>query len=329
MSNQLEVGQELQNLMSHITNGQSHLEHLRNALSVPLLEKWRLNTYRDIPETRQGSTLFAWAIQNKNKTALELLMQNFRLELLPDDPPEHPEQKQKSSLLYIAVEYYDEPTWAFVLERIDIKRVCVPLGKGKTTVLHAAANRNVADIFRALHRRFRSTLGDKLLEIRDGSGQTVLHVAASRSRYDEGAEQRCYDTVTELLKIQPELIKVQDNNHETVFHKAVIANQKNVLQHLLAVDATMLSKCDKNKNSAYVTFLRKRGNRDHVQTKSRNDIQILEGLSRTPTFSEEIGSILHKAILELDKDYSTLRQLLFKDGTLPMFMALFSDMTNF
>lgn len=327
MSSQSEV--ELQQLMSHIMNGESHLEQLRQALVEPLLNKWHLQTYHDVPKTRQGPTLFAWAIQNKNTVALDLLMKNLGLEFLPD---EHrvKVKAEKSNLLYIAVEYYHEPTWNFVLQRIDIERAFEQLGKKGTTVLHAAANRNIADIFRALDVKVGNALKNKLLETRDGLSQTVLHAAASKMNHDEDASQRCYDTVIELLRIQPRLIDIRDRTGETVFHKVVTANQKHVLQHLLMVDATILSKCDKNNDSAYSFFLKKRGQSNHIRRESRKDPEILKSVSRTLSFDEEIGSILHKAILGLDElNISTRRRLLFKDGNLSMFLPLLVHITNF
>ena len=327
MSDQSE--HEVQQLVSHITNGESNLDQLRQALGEPLLTRWHLETYRDIPTTNQGRTLFGWAVQNKNKAALELLMQNFGLKFLPEEPRMEVRPAERPSLLQIAVEHYHQPTWTFVLQHIDdIKRAFEQIGRSKTTTLHAAAKRNNAEVFRALHEKIGSTLKDKLLETRDGQKQTVLHVAASGVTYNEDASQRCYDTVVELLKIQPELIKSQDEHGETVFHKAVLAKKKQVLQYLLTVDATILSKCDKNEDSAYIFFQKERGKRDHMQNVFRNDAESFK-LPRTLTFDEEIGLILRKAILGLDKlNISTRRQLLFKDGTFSMFLAVLAHMTD-
>ena len=326
MSGHSEV--ELQQLMSHIASGESHLRQLRQALDESLLKRWDLATYRDIPKTSQGSTLFAWAIQNKNTIALELIMKNLGLESLPEDLPVEFRSEEKSNMLYTAVEYYHEPTWKFVLQRIDTNRVYKQLGKAKNTVLHAAAKRNIADIFRTLHDKVGNTLKDRLLKTRDGHGQTVLHVAASRLAYDGDSLERCYDTVLELLKIQPKLINIQDRDGETVFHKAVMANQKRVLQHLLTVDAKVLSRCNKYHDSAYSLFWKKRGKSDYIRAMSIKDAESFRGVSRTPSFDEEIGSILHKAILGLDNlSISERRQLLFKDGTFSMFVPLL--VTNF
>ena len=314
---------ELQRLVSHIASGESHIGQLRQALDESLLERWNLATYRDIPKTSQGSTLFAWAIQNKNTLALELIMKNLGLESLPEDLPVEFRSEEKSNMLYTAVEYYHEPTWKFVLQRVNTNCVYEQLGRAKNTVLHAAAQRNIADIFRSLYVQVGNTLKGKLLEIRDGQRQTVLHVAASRLAYDGDSLERCYDTVLELLKIQPKLINVQDSNGETVFHKAVMANQKRVLQHLLEVDARVLSKCDKNSDSAYSFFRKKRSKSDYIRTRSSRDVESFRGVSRTPSFDEEIGSILHRAILGLHNlSISERRQLLFKDGTISRFMSL-------
>lgn len=314
---------ELQRLVSHIASGESHLGQLRQALDEPLLKRWNLATYRDIPKTSQGSTLFAWAIQNKNTIALELIMKNLGLEYLPEDLPVEIRSEEKSNMLYTAVEYYHEPTWKFVLQRVDTNRVYEQLGLAKNTVLHAAAKRSIADMFRSLHDKVGNTLKDKLLKTRDGQGQTVLHVAASRLAYDGNSLERCYDTVLELLKIQPRLIEVQDRNGETVFHKAVVANQKRVLQHLLEMDARVLSKCDRYHNSAYSFFQKKSSKSDYIRAISSKDVESFRGVSRTPSFDAEIGSILRRAILGLDNlSISERRQLLFKDGAFSMFMLL-------
>ena len=301
MSSQSE--HEVQKIVSYITGGDPHLEQLRSALSLPLLDRLGLESDHDIWKSPQGQTLFACAIRVKNTTALELLMQNLSLESLP-----------KEDLLHIAVENYDEQMWRFLLQRIDLKHVFERLGTNQTMILHAAANRNIADVFRDLHERMGSDLERKLLETLNGRKETVLHVAASTSTIGDESSQRCYDTVVELLKIQRRLIREQNENGETVFHKAVAANQKRVLQYLLTVDATVLSKCDKKKESAYGLFLRRR---DIVQ--SRKDQDIHPKLPRVNSFDEEIGSILLKAILELDVKISTMRQLLFKDGNLSGF----------
>ena len=314
-----ELEGELQEITSHITNGESKLKQLRGALDIPLLQRWNLKSYHEIPQTSQGCSLFAWAIQNKNTTALDLLMKNLELKNLPDEAPVDSRLAEKSNLLHRAVEYYDKPTWAFVLQRINTNRVFEQLGKNKTTVLHAAASRNLADIFRTLHDKVGDGLGTRLLKTLDGENRTVLHMAASKNTFDEEARKKCYDTVVELLEIQPQLIKLQDQNGETVFHKAVMANQKEVLQHLLTVDPNVLSKCDRNKDSAYSFYWKRRGIHDHIQNESKKDKDSFRELSRTPSIDEEIGLILHKAILGLDKNISTMRQLLFKDGILPVF----------
>jgi len=307
MNSQLDprVEVEVQQLMSNIQGGEPTLDRVREALKEPLLERWRLPAYQDFPCTSQGCTLLAWAIQMKNPEALDLLMANLRIELLPESPPVDYKSEEKADLLYTAVEYYHEPTWTFVIRRLDINRAFKHLGPNGNSALHAAAKRNKPGIFQALHKQAGKVLEDKLF-LKDKRGQNALHVAAS---------QRCHDTVLELLEIQPRLIAEQDGKGETVFHKAVVAHQKHTLQYLLALDASILTKCDKYGNSAYRTFVKDIDNRRHMQEESEKDMESFKHTPRRLTFDEEIGPILNKAILGLEHlTISERRHLLFKDG---------------
>ena len=302
MSRQAKV--ELESILSYIRNGESQHEQLRSALDSPLLKQRHLDMLHDDPGSFQGQELITCAIQHRNLFALEFLMKNLEVDT-----------ERAQSLLHCAVENYDERTWNLVVQRIKYEHMFKQFGKGQTTILHIAAVRNIAGVFRGLYDKMGRELQKKLLKTRDGQRQTVLHAAASTSTFGAESLQRCYDTVVEILKIQPELIGAQDKSGETVFHKAVAANQRRVVQHLLTVDATTLRICNKKKESAYGLFIKRRVQSDHIQ--SSREMNGYRGLPRTNSFSEEIGAILHKAILELDVDIPTMRQLLFKDGTLP------------
>ena len=295
---------ELEQILSYIRNGDSQHEQLRSALDSPLLKQWHLDMLNDNPRSFQGQELLTCAIQHRNPSALELLMENLEVDA-----------ERAENLLNCAVENYDEQMWNLVVQRIECEHMFKQFGRSQTTILHTAAVRNIAGVFRGLHDKMGSELGNKLLETRDGQRQTVLHAAASTSTFGAESPQRCYDTVVEILKIQPGLISARDRNGETVFHKAVAANQRCVVQHLLTVDAATLRICNKKKESAYGLFIKRRVQSSHIQ--SRREMDSYKGLPRTDSFNEEIGAILHKAILELDVNIPTMRQLLFKDGTLP------------
>ncbi len=300
--NNRRVTVELQQLMRLIEEG--NIEQLREALGEPLLEKWKLPAYQNIPTIDRGDTLLSWAIRMKSPEALDLLMTNLGMEFLPETPEVDIEFEEKADLLFTALEFYDEPTWKTVIQHIDAEKAFRHLGPTGDSVLHAAARRNITGIFRTLYTQAGTTLKEKLF-LQDSHGQTALHVAIS---------QGFLTTVLELLEIQPKLIAEQDHNGETVWHTAVKLNEKQILENLIKVDANSLRKCDNKNNSAYRTFTEFTLKFKHVRNNSSPNKELLRHVPQTVPFDPEIGSMLDKAILNLDLTISEKRKLLFKEG---------------
>lgn len=293
---------ELQQLMRLIEEG--NMRQLREALGEPLLEKWKLPAYQNIPTIDQGDTLLSWAIRMKSPEALDLLMTNLGMEFLPEAPEVDIEFEEKADLLFTALKYYDEPTWKTVIQHIDAKKAFRHLGPKGDSVLHAAARQNITGIFRTLYTQAGTTFKEKLF-LKDNRGQTALHVAMSR---------RFLTTVLELLEIEPKLIAEQDQDGETVWHRAVTLNEKQILEYLIKVDANSLRKCDNKNDSAYRTFTKIMVEFEHIRNNSSPNRELLRHVPQTVPFDPEIGPILDKAILNLDLTIAEKRKLLFKEG---------------
>ena len=246
-------------------------------------------------------TLFQLPIRYGNLQDLKILMRYFNLSTLPE---ESSTPNETTNLFCLAVVNYDESTFKYVLAHIDADQALRQLEPRKRSVLHVAADAGKTDVFRILYEAKGDDIKRKILDARDSKQQTALHVAVSMKRLE---------TIVELIRIQPELLKVQDALGETVFHKAVTTN-KEVLERLLASNAGVLAQCDAQGNSPYGHFLQIGSEKDAYNTIRQNEGDI----QQTQSFDDSVGSILIQAILTLE-NVSVLdkRKLLFKDSTFP------------
>ena len=276
-------------------------QELNEALNN-LSTKFNLWTYEAVLKFKHKPTLLGLAIQSQNLEGLKILMKTFGLSILPE---ESSAPDEATDLFYLAVVYYHEPVFRYVSDHIDVDQVLRPLQPRQWPALHVAARRGPAAIFRVLHEAKGDDIKSRILHVRDSKQQTTLHVAASMNQVE---------TVVELIRIQPELIKAQDALGETVFHKAVTANGKDVLRYLLESHAEILTQCDRQGNSPYRHLLERRGNQA-IQI-STSESQEAEGVRRTQSFDDSVCSILIQAILTLENvSVVDKRKLLFKDGT--------------
>ena len=287
---------ELTNLESLIMD-KSESQKLSAALKK-LMAKWKPSLYREEAEGNEIPTLLGLAIQYQNLEGLIVLMEGFGLHELPDKSSTPDENTDPYCL---AVVYYEESVFKYVMNHIEVVKAFRLLQPAQRSVLHVAAQAGTTNIFRILHKDQGEAIESNILHVRDSQQQTALHVAVSM-KHEE--------TVAELLRIQPELIKAQDASGETVFHKAVATN-RNILERLLASNAEVLSQCDNKGNSAYRQFLE---GKSKQRTGNRGD-QEVDQVQRTKSFDDSVGSILGQAILTLENlSVVDKRRLLFKDG---------------
>ena len=277
-------------------------QELNEALNN-LKAKFNPWTYEAVPKFKDKPTLLGLAIQFQNLEGLKTLMKTFGLSTLPE---ESSAPDEATDLFYLAVAYYYEPVFRYVSDHIDVDQALRQLQPRQRPALHVAARWGPAAMFRVLHEAKGDDIKSRILHVRDSKQQTTLHIAASMNQVE---------TVEELIRIQPELIKAQDALGETVFHKAVTANGKDVLRHLIESNAEILTKCDRQGNSPYRHLLERKGNQA-VQI-STTESQEAEGVRRTQSFDDSVSSILIQAILTLENvSVVDKRKLLFKDSTL-------------
>ena len=281
-----------------LVTSQSKSAEFKEALN-DLRNKGELLAHETVPEHKdRRNELLGLTIRYQNVQALEILMDFFNLSTLPEDSST---PNESADLLCLAVTYYHEPTFRYVLAHIDADQALRHSEQRQQSVLHVAADAGIKEVFRILYEAKGDDMKRKILDARDSKQQTALHVAVSKNRLE---------TVVELIRIQPELIKVQDANGQTVFHKAVTTN-KEILECLLASNPEVLAQCDALGNSPYTYLLDER----EFTTAYTTLGQVEGNIDQTESLNDSIGSMLFQAILKLE-NVSALdkRKLLFKDS---------------
>ena len=309
-----EVLRELTVLVSEASKCAEFEEALNN-----LRHKGGLLADETAPEHKdRRHELFKLAIRYAGRQHLKTLMDNFNLSTLPE---ESSIPDESTNLLCLAVAYYDEPTFKYVSAYIDADQALRQLQPSKRSALHVAAATGKTDVFRILYEAKGDDIKRQILEARDDQEQTALHVAVLNRRIE---------TIVELIRIQPELLEVQDANGETVFHKAVSTN-KEILECLLASNASVLAQCDAEGNSPYRHFLERGSRKDFHDTMNQwDEDDEQEDIQQTQSFDDNVGSILVQAILTLE-NVSVLdkRKLLFKEGTFSECFRWLTSRTDF
>ena len=210
----------------------SHADILRimfGFLSVRQSEHFLLNT------TTKGRTLLHTCAQTKKSEEIEFFSEHFAkspdlwLKVLSAT------DERKNTAVYYAAELGRTVNIMNMLETLTEPQVIslLSIGENSTTALHAAAKKGKRGCITAMMSKVRSKHKKyKVMQLRDGTKETVLHKAAERG------DDECVDTI--MKNVIPEKVfeymSMESATKSTALHLAVdrkkVETVKNLLERL-------------------------------------------------------------------------------------------------
>ena len=199
-------------------------------------------------KNRFGYSAATWAILRSNHAALRAILDLARQSGIPLHCPDTEGGIATGNLLWTAMECYERfpeglTTVLEYIEKTPSEDGCISHRyTGMQCALHCAAQMGIMEVFRGL--RDDLFLSFKL-ELKDGLGNTALHIASFEGHVE---------VVKEILVIDPALAMLEDNDGEIPLLRAIQNPRRNtfaLVQALVTAIPGSVEFCNRSGESSY------------------------------------------------------------------------------